>query len=386
MSGPEMRLLHIAGMADRHTLATFAHAAKVIERLGVAQCLIALDEGRGAEVRFVAPAGLDVRAVNCEHLSVFGRIRALQLELAGRVEKVYAVHLHGLSACLLGSQALVGTRVAARIVYSPHLGHAASPWTASLLGRFLQSRINAAQCAAVTASLAEAEVLSRLLKRSAEVLTHPVANAYFRVRRREAGRPNVLAEGTGQAAVDAVSRLSVLLNGREDRVRILWLGGAAAGPRRQLEAAGVAVLGLEGDEDRAEAFAHASAFVHVSPSHRLPIAVPQAMAAGVPCFVSETPPHRALVRHGETGFVCASERDLLEKLVLLLRDADERRRIGEAAHREAVVRFTWKHFERALLRAYGFSAGREREAARAPAPPARPTSDIERKVWESLGN
>jgi len=79
------------------------------------------------------------------------------------------------------------------------------------------------------------------------------------------------------------------------------------------------------------------------------------MAAGVPCLVSDTLAHRALVRHGETGFVCTSERDVREKLILLLRDARERQQIGQAARAEAERRFTSTHFERAILRAYGFS-------------------------------
>jgi glycosyltransferase involved in cell wall biosynthesis len=71
--------------------------------------------------------------------------------------------------------------------------------------------------------------------------------------------------------------------------------------------------------------------------------------------VSDTPQHRALICHGETGFICTSERDFLEKLVLLLRDRAERQRVGEAARAEAGRRFTLEHFERAVLRAYGWS-------------------------------
>ena len=64
-----------------------------------------------------------------------------------------------------------------------------------------------------------------------------------------------------------------------------------------------------------------------------------------------------LVRHGETGLVCTSERDLLEKLIGLLRHPAERARIGEAARSDAQRRFTPTHFERAILRAYGFFSG-----------------------------
>jgi hypothetical protein len=77
----------------------------------------------------------------------------------------------------------------------------------------------------------------------------------------------------------------------------------------------------------------------------------------VPCLVTDIPPHRALINHGETGFVCTSERDFLEKLIFLLRQPEERRRLGEAARAEAGRRFTWRHYERAVLRAYGFFIG-----------------------------
>jgi glycosyltransferase involved in cell wall biosynthesis len=107
------------------------------------------------------------------------------------------------------------------------------------------------------------------------------------------------------------------------------------------------------------------------------------MAAGVACLVSDTPAHRALVRHGETGFVCTSERDLLEKLVGLLRDPLERARMGEAARADAQSRFTSIHFERAILRAYGVAA-----SGRKPVRPAlRKAINRERQAsWNRSGN
>jgi glycosyltransferase involved in cell wall biosynthesis len=127
-------------------------------------------------------------------------------------------------------------------------------------------------------------------------------------------------------------------------------GTAAA----QLDAASVRVLAIQDDAERAQWLSRASAFIHISSGNRLPLAAAQAMAAGVPCLVSDTSPHRALIRHGETGFICTTERDFLEQLILLLRDPAERQRIGEAARAEARRWFTSRHFERAILRAYGF--------------------------------
>jgi hypothetical protein len=65
-----------------------------------------------------------------------------------------------------------------------------------------------------------------------------------------------------------------------------------------------------------------------------------------------------VVRHGETGYICTSERDFVERMTVLLRDGGERKRVGEAARAEAERRFTLSHFETAVLRAYGLSAGK----------------------------
>jgi glycosyltransferase involved in cell wall biosynthesis len=214
------------------------------------------------------------------------------------------------------------------------------------------------------------------------VLPHPVSARFFELARHEGARPSILVDGVGADSVDAITRLSILLNGREERVPIAWLGPAHARARAQLDAASVQVLDIAEEAERARLLSHAWAYIHLAPGGRLPHGVAQAMAAAVPCLVSDTPPHRALIRHGETGFVCTSERDLREKLILLLRDPAERRHIGEAARAEAERRFTSRHFERAILRAYGFSS-----IAAAPEHAAlQASANAERSTWNGSLN
>src|SRR5690606_10698348 len=90
----------------------------------------------------------------------------------------------------------------------------------------------------------------------------------------------------------------------------------------------------------AQALAAATVFVYVSPSEEGSEVLVHAMAAGAPCVVNDVPAQRSLIRHGETGYVCSSERDLVEKTAQLLGDAEERRRFGAAARAEAARRFT----------------------------------------------
>jgi glycosyltransferase involved in cell wall biosynthesis len=350
-------VVHVAAAGDRLALETLCHTTQVIAPQSVAQVLVLLEQG-GANLIWSAALAAEVRLLRCSGLSIAAKIGALQLEFSklSRERKLYAVHLHGVGPCLLGSQALKGAALQGRVLYSPHLTHAASPWTAALLRPLVQSYLDSFDCAAVTTSPAEAQTLSKLLNRSAEVLPpHTVSGIFFDAARQDGTRPSVLANGSGVEAVDVVSRLSVLLNSRGARIPFSWLGMAEARLQAQLEAAGVKVLDIQDHAEKAQLLSRTSAFVHIASDSRLLIAIAQAMAAGVPCLVSDTTLHRALVRHGETGFICTSERDFLEKLILLLRDRAERQRVGEAARAEAERWFTSKHFERAILRAYGLS-------------------------------
>jgi glycosyltransferase involved in cell wall biosynthesis len=114
------------------------------------------------------------------------------------------------------------------------------------------------------------------------------------------------------------------------------------------------VLESADDARRAERLSHAAIFLDLSLRDRGPLVLAQAMASGLPCLASDIRSHRALIHHGENGLICTSEWDFLEKIILLLRDRAERKRLGEAARADAMRRFTFRDFETAILRAYGF--------------------------------
>ena len=312
-------------------------------------------------VQALAQLGLRQVVVELKPGALLARIRALEEELAALAAErsLYALHLHGAVACLLGSRALRGSMLKARLpattrlLFSPQLGDFGS-WKAALIGRLLKAELAPLHGGVLIASPGEAHVLSRLLERSAEVLPPAADAAFFQLQRQDASRPAVLAGGSGIEAVDGVSRLAVLLNGRQDRVPIAWLGPIARAERAQLQAAGVQVPDAEDEAGIARLLAGATAYLHLSRVTTHLRALAQAMAAGVPCLATDTLAHRAMLRHGETGFICAGDLDFVEKLIVLLRDAAERERIGQAARAEATRIFTQRHFETAVLRAYGF--------------------------------
>jgi glycosyltransferase involved in cell wall biosynthesis len=239
-------------------------------------------------------------------------------------------------------------------MFSPHIEDL-SAWRTVLLGQMLKAELGPLQRGVLLASPGEAYFLSRLLERSAEVLPPAVDALFFQVQHKETPRPAVLAGGSGMEAIDTVSRLAVLLNGREERIGIAWLGPVSRPERTQLQATGVQVLDAEDDAGIARLLSNATAYLHFSHATSQLRALAQAMAAGLPCLTSDTVGHRAMIRHGETGFICAGDLDFVEKLIVLMRDAAERERVGQAARAEAARIFTQRHFEAAVLRAYGFN-------------------------------
>lgn len=82
-------------------------------------------------------------------------------------------------------------------------------------------------------------------------------------------------------------------------------------------------------------------FVLTSRGEGLPFAVMEAMAAGVPCVVTDVGGNREAVHHGKEGFVHAlSDVDgLVTSVSRLATQGDERRAFGVAARRAAFERF-----------------------------------------------
>lgn len=66
----------------------------------------------------------------------------------------------------------------------------------------------------------------------------------------------------------------------------------------------------------------------------------QYQAIGVPCVASDVPLSRSQIRDGETGFLAADADQWIARLEQLVRDADLRRRMGSAARRDAVARYS----------------------------------------------
>jgi glycosyltransferase involved in cell wall biosynthesis len=97
----------------------------------------------------------------------------------------------------------------------------------------------------------------------------------------------------------------------------------------------------------------ADVFFFPSRLEGLPLAVLEAMAAGLPVVTTDTPGCRDLVLHDSTGLLCdVDDTDALaENVIRVLNRADERSRMGTRAQQRA-RRFAWRKVAAAYDRVY----------------------------------
>lgn len=84
----------------------------------------------------------------------------------------------------------------------------------------------------------------------------------------------------------------------------------------------------------------------------MPLILVDAQAIGLPAVVPDVVGCRDVVLDGVTGFVCKNDGELIEKTRLLIRDAELRSRMGQAARAMAAERFSIKRMHGEILQAY----------------------------------
>ena len=66
------------------------------------------------------------------------------------------------------------------------------------------------------------------------------------------------------------------------------------------------------------------------------------MAMGLPCVATAVGTTPLIIRDGENGLLVRTEEEWLSALIRLLDDPELRRRLGEAARRDAVAKYSTK--------------------------------------------
>ncbi len=367
------KIIHATECLAAGTLTFLAQATRELAEIGVEQAVVfarrpdtpadveALFDPRITLIEIAPPRGL--------HLHFLRDLRRALLQQMQAADAA-VVHLHSSKAGFLGRLALWGLRNRPASFYSPH--------GLSFLNRkqrlrsavfksleWLGARVDTTL---VGCSRSEAALLGQLGPRNARVLENAVDDSFFAVRRHEDAPPLVLSIGRVcfQKAPERFAALATRFQIAELPARFVWVGAGDADGEARLRAAGVEVTGWVDRDTVQQLLGAAAVYVQTSRWEGMPLSVLQALAAGVPCVVNDAVGNRDAVRQGLTGFVTSSLDELLMAVRRVLQDDTLRRRMGAAARRDALERFSAASFRARLCRLYGLPLREAQPALVAP--------------------
>lgn len=356
------RVLHLALPLDEHALEVLVPATCALARCGQAQSLVLVDDARGRALLghlddAVRPVHVPLQP-NPLHQwrALCGAFTAL---LVGSSPS--AVHLVGHTAGRLGERVLqdLGSRVPR--FHSPAGHGAGQAWRSLALLARLLGRPRVPIDGAHTMDTA-----AGITSRAVTALDCPVDQAYFAAVPPHTRPPLIVGASRSPDAVATArfDQLAVLLGGDALGLAFHWIGPADPASASRLQAAGVDRSDPSEQAQRAARLAGAWMFAALGDGQGSPLCVAEAMAVGLPCAAIDNPMHRDLVRHGETGYLCRDQNELIARIALLADSPDQRQRMSRSARQLAQARFGDARFRDMLMATYAASV----PSAAAPAP------------------
>ncbi len=347
--------MHIVGRVTDEIFSFLGPATRALQESGLAQTIVMIDAERYrhnlAQLDETANLVLVPRVRNpvTQWLCV---LAAARVALGGGAP--HAIHFHGFVPSLVGAWAARQTGVNVPTLYSPHASRTVGRLrvVGSLATRLLAPVVKLSRQAAIVNMPQEAVAFGDW--QSVAVIESPISDEVFDVPRNEARHPLIVTGGRarGAQAAEVFAQLAVLLSGETLRLSFNWIGTVDPVSRARLNAANVGVFNVATDQELASRLAAGWIYVAPGSTRGFPVFLVEAMAAGLPCVVMTSKQYREVIRDGETGFLCRSEREMVECVARLIDDAELRARIGLQAQAETRKRFQAQDFNSKLLAAY----------------------------------
>lgn len=349
------KVVHVVGRVTDEVFSFLGPATHALARSGREQAVVLIDELRYRHrvASLHESAELVMTPSLSNPLKQWAAMRqACRAALSSG--PLHAVHLHGLLPALVGAQALRAVRADVPMFFSPHGSRTIG--TLRSLGKLVlllvRPLLNTACSAAIVNVPQETGAFGHW--RSAELVESPVGEVFFGVARNEARHPLIVTGGRTQSvrSAELVAQLAVLLSGDELRIGFNWIGTVDEVSRVRLNAAGVGVFDVTSDAECAARLAAGWIYLAPGSTRGFPLFLIEAMAAGLPCVAFDCVQHCEVIRDGESGYLCATEREMVERIAALIDDLALRERVGRAARDAARRRFSEAEFGVKLLAAY----------------------------------
>ncbi|MET0207902.1 MAG: glycosyltransferase, partial [Burkholderiaceae bacterium] len=351
---PPGKVVHVVGRVTDEVFSFLGPATQALARSGREQAVVMIDEldFRHHAASLHSSAELVMAPSLRNPFSQWSAVRhACRAAFTG---PLHAVHLHGVLPALAGAQAIRAARADVPVFFSPHASR--SIGTLGHLGKFALALARPAFGIRRGSAIVNVPHETRAFQhwKSTELVESPVGGVFFEAARREARHPLIVTGGRTQSMRNAelLAQLAVLLGGEDLRIGFNWIGSVDKVSRVRLGAAGVSVFDVTSDAECSDRLATGWIYVAPGPTRGFPLFLAEAMAAGLPCVAFDCVQHREIIRDGETGYLCRSERDMIERIAQLVDNEGLRSSMGEAARAEARSRFGESEFGVKLLAAY----------------------------------
>ena len=140
---------------------------------------------------------------------------------------------------------------------------------------------------------------------------------------------------------------------KTEGVEFVWIGGGDESGETALKNAGVKVSGWIDRSEALRQLATLDIYIQTSRWEGLPVAVIEAMAAGLPVVATNVVGNRDLVVNGENGWLAEDSDDFLARLAPLIEARAERQRLGEKAKAFAHAHYSLDTMMAELNQVYG---------------------------------
>lgn len=268
------------------------------------------------------------------------------------------VHLHSSKAGAVGRLTSLVYRQP-RYFFSPHgLSFLQSGGNRLQQQVFLGLEKILAGCPAtlIACSASEAEEIRRHLTKRVVVVENAVDGKVIPVK--STVNPRIRVGSVGRICTqknpEAFARLAQAC--RTLPVDFVWIGAGEPKHEAALREAGVTVTGWMSRTEVLNTLSQWDVYVQTSRWEGMPVAVIEAMLAGLPVIVSNVTGNRDVVIPGETGWIADTHEEFVACLRTLLLQPDKIQQMGMAGRNFALSRFSITHMTQALYNVYGFSA------------------------------
>lgn len=352
-------VVHLLGKLTDAVFSFLGPATKALASCGVQQFVVMIDDERCRGLLPQFDATITLHLVPRERASwrTWRTLADTFSDVVARVRPT-AVHVHGAISAFAAARLLRRqSDQTIRSFFSPHsskfLGRSGTMGTP--LVHALRQMYRQRPPTLIANTQWEARSLALVGDSAIELVECPVPDPFFAVHRREWARPRLLTSGYAEsaAAADGFAQLAVLIAHGRNAPVLEWIGSATRASVQRLHAAAVQMIETQNAAERARCMAAGWIYVAPAATRGFPLNVAEAMAAGLPCVVIDTPAHRDLIEHGRTGFLYKDHHELVQRVGQLLDARRLRLDMGKAAQLHARSRFSERRFQALVLAAYG---------------------------------